>query len=221
MHIEEIEVVASSDEREGKRFNSETGCVSDLYLSCLGALEAADVRKVSIEVSSSPQASDRNPVVVLTVAMVQATFPLPEYWDLNEEARKRMILDLIDRQMRALAKERGWDIRRIEQARDCAMERGLRNVQRWPKAIWSPDRSLRAQVEYEFGPRSIEGLLIIEDRQGDEVERLPLFRLPPSTVLLHESLGKLAWTSSSTVQLKSRPPSQKARVVRLSPASTD
>jgi hypothetical protein len=140
----------------------------------------------------------------LGVLEVRHPFDFDRYWAADAVERKRLIVGFLHDTMRGIAMKRGWDIEAVESAYRCVQERNYRNVQRWPKPISSPDKTRKALVEYEFDEDSIEGFLILLNRQGEEVGRNPLFSLPPTDFHLYDALGQLSWEDNETVVLHSR-----------------
>jgi hypothetical protein len=203
MSLENLNVAAMSGYARETEFNFGTHCVADLYLSCLGRFKTGRIKKVVITATVEPQADDHSlePIGILEV---RRPFDFDRYWAADVDQRKRLIGELLHSTLRSIAIERGWDVETVEFAYQCVLDRNFRNVQLWPKPVSSPDKSRKAQVEYEFDENSVEGFLIIFDAQGNRVGRHHLFSLPPTDFHLDDALGQLSWEDNETVVLQSR-----------------
>jgi hypothetical protein len=203
MYLENLNVVAMSGYPKETEFNFGTHCVSDLYLSCLGRYHTGRIRKVVITATVKDRADNRS-LEPLGVLEVRRPFDFESYSTADAGQRKRLIVEFLHSTMRSIAGDRGWNVEAIESAYQCVLDRNYRNVQRWPEPVSSPDKSRKAQVEYEFDENSVEGFLIVLDHQGNRVGHHHLFSLLPTDFHLYDALGRLAWEDNATVVLHSR-----------------
>ncbi|HYJ78430.1 MAG TPA: hypothetical protein VEW03_02415 [Longimicrobiaceae bacterium] len=204
MVLETLNVIAPTGSDREREFNFGTHCVADLYRVCLGKFRTERIAKVIITATTGEHGVVGS-LVPIGVIELRHPFDFNKYWASDAHQRKRLILELIHSGMCELALERGWEAERLEAAYRCALESNLRNVQVWPtKPVSSPDRSKKAEIEYDFDADSIEGSVMVLDRAGNRRAAYHMFSLPPTDFHLSDALGKLAWEDDQTVVLKGK-----------------
>lgn len=203
--------VGQNDPRfaEYRRFNKESECVAYLYLRCLPTLVTDGIAKVIVAVTDDPElAKSRRVEDMIDVVRFPWPFDFQEYWKLDDHAKKRRTLDVLQEALLWFAKREGWDPEPLKTAYEEVLRRDFVNegfMRRRGKSAWtSPDRRHKAKVFWTFGFENIQVFALIYDKSGNEIGRKLLVELDPHGYFLYHALGECRWRSKNVFVLKSR-----------------
>lgn len=200
MKLTEFDLDApDAEQKERSTFRRETRCMGALYARCFPGLKVDGGWKVLVEcVSQVQRAEIRN---LLGVFTIQVPFSLEAYWGVAPAARKEAAVDALHRGACRVAEMKGWPLSPFEVSRAGAAERGYVNEWTWPTAKASPNRRHLAFLICRHEPDEFAAFLVIETKDGTEVQRQRVIAEPPSEFLFVPKMGKLSWASDSRVVL--------------------
>lgn len=189
--------------------NRHANCVTSVYLKCLPQVRTAEIRKIIIDLTDDAAAARKREVrYMIDVVAFPWRFSFVDYWQSDDDGKKRMILDVLHQALMWFAKQKGWDIEPFKQAYAEALRRNLVNegfLRKGKKDAWtSPDRKHKAKLFYSFGLEGIELYAVVFDQKGTEVGRKLLDTLWAHDHYLWRAFGKCSWISNTRFVLKSR-----------------
>ena len=201
--MKDVAVFAAHDVPRCRAFNGSTNCVTAMYRAHLPRLRTENTGKVNIELWDCPPAHTEFEELI-DVIFVRRESDFAAYWGLDEDGRKRRILEVIQEAMMGVARRMGWPAEVFEQAYEAVLAKGPVHHFFLGKAFASPDRKRKARVWCEFDVDAIRVYLVVMDRRGKELKREFVTGLLPSDFFLYHAMGKVGWRDDKTVLIGPR-----------------
>jgi hypothetical protein len=159
-------------------FHRDTCCITEWYRSLLRqSLQTPDTRKVNFTFTDQ---NGSTPAVRQLIDVADALWPFAfsEYVEQDLAQKKHMILEAMDSALAWIAKERHWDIVRLEECREAALRSDL-TLEGWSKQSWTnPDGRYRIRVGFRFKLGTVDFYAGVFKR-GREIGREPLGSVAP------------------------------------------
>ena len=201
MKLREFALELVDESREARvDFRNQTRCVSALYERTFAGLTTEETWKVLVECVPFLAQRERveNP---FGVAVVRVAFDWDAFAEASSHQKKELALEALQEGVLAVCAEWGWPTGPFEEAERRVRELRFVNRGIWKKPKSSPNRRLRAEIEYEYELDRFTITMVIRGRDGTEVKRELLVEETPSEFVFDKHLGKLEWLSNSEVVL--------------------
>jgi hypothetical protein len=186
--------------------------VSALYERSFPGLTTEETWKVLVEcvpfLARRSPAEDR-----FGVAVVQAGLDWDAFANASSLQKKEMALEALHEGVLAVCADRGWPAEPFGEAERKVRELNFVNRGIWKKPKSSPNRRLRAEIEYEYELDRFTITLVVRTRDGSEVKRALLVEETPDEFIFDKHLGRLEWLSNFEVALVPKRGDRSMRVV--------
>ena len=178
----------------------EARCVTALYERCFEGLRTEKTWKVLVE--CVPFLAERPPPLdKLGVAVVQVEFEWDDYREESDRAKKERVLAALQEGVLSICEAWGWPAEPFENAHQRVFDLDFVNRGIWKKPKSSPNRRLRAEIEYEHEMDRFTLTMVVRDREGSVRKRELLIEERPSEFAFDKHLGQLKWLSNDEVAL--------------------
>ncbi|MEK4438975.1 hypothetical protein [Paenibacillus sp. FSL K6-2862] len=181
------------------QFRDEIRCVASLVERSFEQYKTSDSWKVLIEVVdviTDPGVKDFS-----GVCRVQVQFHVDTFFSKNDEEKKEATLDLMRRGIYSIILAKGWDSVPFERALEIAKNQNLINEWYWKKPLVSSNRKYKASLYIVHEVKGIKGILIVANKNNEEILRVEAFRDRPNEWAYLRFLGKLEWSTHNEVVL--------------------
>lgn len=202
MKLRQIELSIRARDERSERFNWSANTVANMFEKQLVGYVTDGVFRVNVR-AVTPYHSQLRIDSLVDVVEVDAPFDLDYYERLQDFDRRALCAKVIYDALCRVAERRSWQTAPIAQAYASIRSLKYVNVARWGAPKANQSRRVRAQIEYDFGTVSIDGLVRFTNRSGALLGTRELFSLLPSEFYLSEALGRIRWISETRVDLES------------------
>ena len=207
MNLEEFDLDAPECPKpERLHFRSESRTVTALYERCFEGLEVRRGWKVLLE--CVPRVTRTDVRDLLGVLTLQVPFDVRTLDEVDEDAKKRRMLEVLHRGIMAMAEAEGWPSEPFERARQNVLERNLANDWWWRKPKWNRNRNLSGQLWCAHGMDAFRAWLVVRDESGAEVARKQVLETSPNEFEFVSKLGDTKWTDAERFALLAKDKSE-------------
>lgn len=124
MILKEISVYDVKNNKTSRKFNLETWCISEMYCRYLKKTKNNKIRKINIILGE-----DSPRELLSFVLKIYNEFDFNQYFEKSTYDKKKIILDVIHKELLSISEEFGFDINVIKEAYNSCLENKLEN--RW------------------------------------------------------------------------------------------
>ena len=167
--------------------------IVELYLFCLGKkLDSGQFAKVIVEVGGSGDCSlDKR----IDVIVISERFDFGKYAAENIPGKRKMLINVLQSGLLAIAKAEGWESKPLEVAYECCLSRKLEFKSIFKGKYWrSPNHRAYAALYCCWEVEQFEAYLIFFDKNKQEICRRKLMESPYWDL---DPFGKVSWNEDS------------------------
>lgn len=189
-----------------KSFTFQSRCVTSLYEKCFSKFQNEHIRQINIFcVTNSPKP---NLTIVDGFCNVEILYEVSEYFNLDDQRRKEVILEVLQQGVDKIVKINNWESIPFFNAYNCVKKRNYKNEYVWKKPAYSPNRNYKAEVLINHGLYQCEIYLMIKNKNGQELMKKLVVSTKPDKIIFYRYLGELKWLSDFEAALFNRPKSR-------------
>lgn len=181
-------------------FIAESYAISYHFLLCFPKLKTQDVGKLVIE----PSQNKSEPKKLLDVVVVEEEFDFDKYDSETALGKKKLMLELLHNGCLKAATYYGWESDGFETAYQCVKAENYTLKRLWKKPKSSPNRKIKAQLEYEVDLQETYFRAIFFDPKGQVIGQQKLHQVKTGWIWIYEVFGDFKWLDNDTVALISR-----------------
>jgi hypothetical protein len=178
------------------------------FLVSLPDVVTKDTRKISIRPIEDGVPSTRQ---LLDVLRLTEPFDFTSLDANDPVAIKRALLELLRRAVARGAREKGWSQQPFDEAYEKVLSDGILLERSTGRRISSPDKKHKAQLWYCVDTFKTAVGVQFFDATGSKTGRKQFVEIEPTWIALRDTLGKLSWITSQTVELTAKTDSQSWR----------
>ncbi|MEH7248263.1 hypothetical protein V7114_15915 [Neobacillus niacini] len=182
------------------KFRDEIRCIADLYLHHLGKFQTNETKKVMINcverISSEEVKSTSD-----GFTDVEVEFDYSAYEKLDNEVKKKLILEKLYEGVLKVAEVFEWDMPLLNRTYQSVIESNYKNEYIW-KQKTSPSKKYTAEIFCQHEIDKYVVTMIIKKKHTNElVKNEILFIERPHELVFVQHLGNLKWISNTEVIL--------------------
>jgi len=184
-------------------FNMESNAVCELYNRLIPCCDVKYLRKIRIDLT--PDERERNYISPLppldahsTVVCIVKKYNFQNYFKLNDEERRKAILQVIIDSIAEAAEQFGWSMHPFYEAYQKVVEKNYINkVIVWNnKIVYNKSKSFKAGVQLEITSQSAIISIVIFDDKGIFIREFEVFRAKPQSIFFSRIIGSGKWINN-------------------------
>lgn len=191
------------------QFRLQTRNITAFYEKCLKGYKNDKCSKINIECVENEV---REPSWWDRIYTVQVVYNIDDFFKLDDLAKKKKALELIQVAMTQVIEKEGWDKTLFDDAYNTVISENYTNKWIWKKQKNNPSRKYIAKVLCEHNIYTCDISILIMDKNNQVIKRELIVSEKPDEWKFGDYFGDLKWTSNDEVILISKRGSTEFRV---------